>query len=127
MVGHFLAQGGLEIWSQNAEQPPVEEPRESRVIQARSAPAVAIDIRHLLESIRYLLESRQYAHCLGGVIARSDEVEHVALVAWTRRVLDDAHLPTVALHPLSQCQTGDTGATDKDFHRLSAPFFPLGD
>ena len=82
-------------------------------------------IRYLVASIRYLLLSRQNAHRLGGVIAWSDEVEHVALVAWTRRELDDADLPTVALHSLSQCQTGDTGATDEDFHRLSASLFAL--
>jgi hypothetical protein len=62
----------------------------------------------------------QQSHCLDGVVARSEEVDHVPLWsrAWCPLQQDD--LAAELRDSVGQCQTGDPGTADRDFHVCSS-------
>ena len=66
------------------------------------------------------LELGHHAHLLARVVTRSVEVDHVALVAHLRRLLDDKRLVSVVVQPVCKRQTGDSSARDEHLHLVTS-------
>lgn len=63
-----------------------------RIGQAETSPAVAIDKHQLGDGAVDRFQPWQQAQPLGGVVAGPEEVDHIALAAWSGRQLDQQRL-----------------------------------
>ncbi len=55
------------------------------------------------------------------VVTGAEEIDHVAVVAKLRRLLNDQHRMSVAFQAQRQCQTSDSGAADEHLHVAESP------
>src|ERR1700730_11283113 len=80
-----------------------------------------VDPGHAGDVIAKRLQTREKIHSFGDIVARAEEVEHVAFVAKACCLLDDQHAPAAAAQPPGQGQAGDPGSANDCSHRSRRP------
>jgi hypothetical protein len=114
LAADLLVQHGLEVAAEEVEVPAGEQPATNRRIgQTETSPAFAVDEHQLGDGAVNGFQPRQQAQPLGGIVAGPEEVDHVALAAWSGRQLDQQRLPAQPPQAQRDGQAGDAGADDQ--------------
>ncbi len=116
VAGQLLAQRLFQIRSQDAEQPVLHDLAELLEPEPGAAASRLVKPAGLLEPVSQLLQSGQQSHDLGGVISRPKEVDHVTLRSRAGCLFQHHHFPAESVESLGQCEPGDPGSTNDNFH-----------
>ena len=122
-TGQRVVQHVLEIAAHEVEVAIGEQEAPQRRVRQREARmAVAVDEGELADRIVDARDRGQKAEALGGVVARAEEVDHVAFVAQAVRLLEDDDGVAGAPQAQGQRQPGDSRTHDQHLHRLPSAY-----
>jgi hypothetical protein len=102
LVVHGLVQGGLQVAAQQREVRLAEHRGDGGLGDGEPAASSGVDVDELPQVDVLLLESREDAEALGGLVAGGRDVDEVAVAAAGERLFDD---PAAAPKP-SGCSSG---------------------
>jgi hypothetical protein len=105
-----------KLAARQADEAVVQRVAEQVGWEAAGLAAPVIDETHFPHRIARIAHGGQDAHAFGDGIAGAPEVDHVAIAAQMRRLLDQGRLLTAAQQPVSQGCAADAGTADGDLH-----------
>ena len=105
----------LQLASKEVEMTAIEQPAGRPVGDSELLPSVRIHEGQPGDRVMNFLEIGQQPQAFRDVVARSEEIDHIALVAQAGRSFDDLDLVfSAVLEAMSQRQSRDPGAGDQD-------------
>jgi hypothetical protein len=113
LVVHGLVQGGLQVAAQQGEVRLAEHRGDGGLGDGELAASSGVDVDELPQVDVLLLERREDAEALGGLVAGGRDVDEVAVAAAGERLFDDQRLPADLAEPEGGGQAGDAGTGDE--------------